>query len=315
MPAKLRFQIEETTRKNRLDRFLFERLTEVSKIFVSNRIDAGFCSVNGQTQARGYHLRAGDAVEIEIDLTARTAMLPEDIPLDVVYEDDEIIVVDKPAEMLVHPSKNQKTGTLLNALAFYLNRDSINAATEAPEIRNQKSATVRPGLVHRLDRQTSGLTVVAKTQSALSFLSRHFQKRLVKKKYLAIVGRIVEEDCATIREPIGYFDEEKIWNVKADGKAAETNLRVLERFSNATLLELEPVTGRTNQLRIHCASIKHPIVGDRRYGGDEFFRLCLHAARLGFYHPTSNEWLEFESAPPFDTKAFSGRENTTDKNF
>ena len=298
MSAKLQFQIEETIKRNRLDRFLFEQITEVSKIFISNQIDAGFCTINGITEARGYHLRAGDAVEIQIDLTARTSMTPEPLPLEIVFEDDEIIVVDKPAEMLVHPSKNQKTGTLLNALAYYLNRESINSEAV-------KSKIVRPGLIHRLDRKTSGLTVVAKTQNALGFLSRHFQKRLVKKKYLAIVSRIVADDIGTICAPIGYFAEEKIWNVKADGKAAETNFRVLKRFCDKTYLELEPVTGRTNQLRIHCASINHPIVGDERYGGDEFARLCLHAAKLGFYHPVSNCWLEFESVPSFDIKTFS----------
>ena len=147
--------------------------------------------------------------------------------------------------------------------------------------------------------------VVAKTPEALSFLSRHFQKRLVKKKYLAIVRGTVAENSGTICAPIGYYAEEKIWNVKADGKAAETNFQVLQKFSGATLLEIEPITGRTNQLRIHSAFIGHPIVGDERYGGNDFSRLCLHAAKLGFYHPRSNEWTEFESASPFNLNSFS----------
>lgn len=309
MSEKLQFQIDETVRKNRLDRFLFDRVTEVSKIFIGNRIDEGFCRVNGEIGARGRHLKQGDSVEIEVDLSARTAMTPEPIPLEIVFEDEEIIVVVKPPEMLVHPSKSQKTGTLLNALAYYLNRETIDLNidlnVEKSEIRNPKSKIVRPGLVHRLDRKTSGLIIVAKTQSALGFLSRHFQKRLVKKKYFAVVQGIVAEDSGTIDAPIGYFEEEKIWNVKADGKAAETNFRVAERFSNRTLLELEPVTGRTNQLRVHCAFVNHPIVGDERYGGGDFSRLCLHAANLSFYHPISNDWLEFHSAPSFDLKAFS----------
>lgn len=300
MSAKLQFRIGETARKNRLDRFLFEQITEVSKIFISNRIDAGFCRVNGEIGARGYRLKQGDAVEIEVDLTAPTAMTPEAIPLAIVFEDAEIIVVDKPSDMLVHPSKNQKTGTLLNALAYHLNRDLINQPSEKFESENQKSRFVRAGLVHRLDRQTSGLTVVAKTPNALSFLSRHFQKRLVKKTYAAIVSGIVAEDAGKICAPIGYFEEEKIWNVKADGKAAETNFAVRERFADSARLELEPVTGRTNQLRIHCAFTGHPIVGDERYGGKPFERLCLHAAKLAFYHPTTNDWMEFESPPPFN---------------
>ncbi len=299
MTENLQFIIEENRKRNRLDRFLFGQINELSKIFISNRIDAGFCRVNGEIAPRGQHLRAGDAVEIQIDLTARTSMTPEDLPLEIVFEDDEIIVVDKPPEMLVHPSKNQKTGTLLNALAYYLNRESINSSISSP-----RSALIRPGLVHRLDRKTSGLIVASKTSNALSFLSRHFQKRLVKKKYLAVVSGFVADDSGTICAPIGYYEEEKIWNVKADGKAAETRFQILKRFTTMTLLELEPVTGRTNQLRIHCASINHPIVGDERYGGAAFPRLCLHAARLGFYHPVTNDWVEFESAESFDVDEF-----------
>lgn len=299
MTEKLQFTIVENRKRNRLDRFLFGQINELSKIFISNRIDAGFCRVNGEIAARGRQLQAGDSIEIQIDLTARTSMTPEDLPLEIIYEDDEIIVVDKPTEMLVHPSKNQKTGTLLNALAYYLNRESIKSA-----IFKKRSAFVRPGLVHRLDRKTSGLMVVAKTSNALSFLSRHFQKRLVEKKYLAVASGIVAEDAGTICAPIGYYEEEKIWNVKAEGKAAETRFRVLERNSETTLLELEPVTGRTNQLRIHCAAMNHPIVGDDPYAGAPFSRLCLHAARLCFYHPVTNERLAFESAAPFDVAEF-----------
>lgn len=305
MPAKLQFQIEETIKKNRLDRFLFERITAVSKIFIGNRIDAGDCKINGEIETRGgYHLQKGDEVEIEIDLTAQTSMMPEDIPLDVIFEDEQILVVDKPPEMLVHPSARQKSGTLLNAVSYYLNRETINKSSVENAVVQSRSPLIRPGLVHRLDRQTSGLMVVAKTQTALSFLSRHFQKRLIKKKYLAIVSGTPTENAKTICEPIGYFPEKKIWNVAVDGKAAETNYAVLERISGASLLELEPVTGRTNQLRIHCAFIGHPIAGDERYGGREFSRLCLHAAQIGFYHPSTNDWMEFKSAPSFDLKLF-----------
>ncbi len=142
--------------------------------------------------------------------------------------------------------------------------------------------------------------VVAKTPGALSFLSNHFQRKLVKKRYFAVVEGIVADEAGTINEPIGRNDEEKNWSVKADGKSAETNYRVLKRFSGKTLLELEPVTGRTNQLRIHCAHIGHPIVGDDKYGGIEFSRLCLHAAKLSFYHPATNLWTEFESKMPIE---------------
>jgi 23S rRNA pseudouridine1911/1915/1917 synthase len=146
MTEKLLFQIEETVKKNRLDNFLCEQITKVSKIFVRNRIDAGFCLINGKAAARGYHLRKGDAVEIELDLTAHTSMLPEALPIEIVYEDEQIIVVNKPPEMLVHPSKNQKSGTLLNALSYYLNRESINTTDES-KLSNAKPKIARPGLI------------------------------------------------------------------------------------------------------------------------------------------------------------------------
>ncbi len=311
MPETLQFTVEETVRKNRLDRFLFGRVTTVSKMYLRNLIDRGACSINGEIEAAGYHLKKDDLVEINLDTTAVTAMKPEALPVEIVFEDDEIIVVDKPAEMLVHPTLGQKSGTLLNALAYYLNREILDSAGETA--KQNQSTFIRPGLVHRLDKQTSGLMVIAKTPGALSFLSNHFQRKLIKKRYLAVVRGIVSDDSGTVNEPIGKNDEEKIWSVKADGKTAETNYRVLERFSCKTLLELEPVTGRTNQLRIHCAHIGHPIVGDDKYGGGEFSRLCLHAAQLSFYHPAKNVWTEFESIMPIEFRQFT--ENSIDKVF
>lgn len=299
MLEKFQFKIEESIKPNRLDKFLYARITTVSKIFLRNLIDNGECLVNGNAGLAGYQLKKDDTVEIAVDLSAVTSMTPEPLALDVVFEDDFIIVVDKAADVLVHPTRGQKSGTLLNALSYYLNRDLINSGGNAVE---NQSKFVRPGLIHRLDRQTSGLVVIAKNTEALGFLSNHFQRKLVRKKYIAIVGEAVSADSGVIREPIGYFENEKIWNVKADGKAAETKFQVVKRFADRTVLELEPVTGRTNQLRIHCASIGFPIIGDERYGGRAFSRLCLHAARLGFYHPQTNVWTEFESALPAELK-------------
>lgn len=299
MLEKFRFTIEETARRNRLDKFLYERITTHSKIYLRTLIDKGECFVNGGVGLAGYQLKKEDTVEICVDSSAVTSMTPEELPLVVVFEDDFIIVVDKAADVLVHPSLGQKSETLLNALSYYLNKDLINSASNA---QVNQSKFIRPGLIHRLDRQTSGLMVVAKKTEALSFLSNHFQRKLVKKKYIATVGGAVAEDSGVIDEPIGYFEDERIWNVKTDGKAAETRFRVVERFDDRTVLELEPVTGRTNQLRIHCARIGHPIIGDKRYAGEPFSRLCLHAARLGFHHPQTNVWTEFESALPAELK-------------
>ncbi len=304
MPTKLRFQIEENIKQNRLDKYLFEQITSVSKIFLCNLVNAGNCRINGKFEPRGYHLKKDDTVEIVIDLEAKTAMKPEALPLEIIFEDEWIIVVNKPVEMLVHPSSKQKNGTLLNALSYYINQEKYELEQVESEIQNSKFKIIRPGLVHRLDRKTSGLMVIAKTSEALSRLSNHFQRKLIKKRYLAIVQGHVSENSGTIEAPIGRFAEEKNWNVKEDGKFAVTNFWVLEKFPDKTLLELEPITGRTNQLRIHCAFLGHPIIGDDRYNGREFSRLCLHAAKLSFRHPHSNDFVEFESEMPAEFKMF-----------
>jgi 23S rRNA pseudouridine1911/1915/1917 synthase len=217
-------------------------------------------------------------------------MKPQNIPFEIIFEDDELLVVNKASGMLVHPTHWEKNGTLLNAVAWHLNKDGGNF--------------IRPGLIHRLDKETSGLIVVAKTSHAHRVLADHFHRKLVEKRYAALVDGIVEENEGVITAPIGRFAEEKLWNIKADGKPAETRFRVIKRNKDSTLLELEPVTGRTNQLRIHCAHIGHPIMGDYRYQRREFSRLCLHAQKLSFWHPNGNRRLEFETKIPEEMKNF-----------
>lgn len=306
----MRFQIDETENKKRLDEFLFERIGGVSKMHLRGLLLDEKGRVNGLAEKPGHRLQKGDTVEIEVDLSARTAMKPEPIPLEILFEDAQIIVVDKPAEMLVHPTRNVKSGTLLNALSYHLNfspeRQKTNRDVEREikeesgtnpksEILNPKSNFIRPGLVHRLDKKTSGLMIIAKTPRAHRILSDHFIRKLVDKKYLAVVEGIVQSDAGVICVPIGRDETLGQWGVSEEGKAAETRFRVLERRADTTLLELEPVTGRTNQLRIHCAFSGHPIVGDVSRGGRAFPRLCLHAYKLGFWHPDGQGWLQFES--------------------
>jgi 23S rRNA pseudouridine1911/1915/1917 synthase len=265
-------------------------------------------------------------------------MSPEPIPLEIIHEDDQVVVVVKPAGILVHPTMSVKSGTLANALAYHLNKsriedggsriesldDSINPRSS---ILNPPPPVVRPGMVHRLDRATSGLMVIAKTPRALTVLSRHFRKRLVEKWYLALVHGTVNEEAGSINAPIGRDpDQQPRWRVMEGGKPAETRFKVHERLERATLLELEPVTGRTNQLRIHCAHFGHPIVGDEMHGSGSIelqianrelkaevegearqfeirnpqfeIRLCLHAWKLAFHHPANGEWMEFVSTLP-----------------
>jgi len=288
--ANFQFQIEENLHKNRLDKFLYDEIPAVSRMYLKYLITAEKCTVNGKIENRGYHLQAGDLVEIEVDVKEQTEMLPENIPLDIIFEDSELLVIDKPPGMLVHPTKGVRRGTVLNSVTYYLNFN------ERAEQKNEK--LIRAGLVHRLDKKTSGLMAIAKNARAHRILCSHFQRKLVEKKYFAVVEGAVKEDFGTINAPIGRNAEEKFWYISDDGKHAESRFRVIERNLETTLLELEPVTGRTNQLRLHCAHVRHPIVGDDKYGGREFSRLCLHAAKLSFFHPNGNRRLEFESALP-----------------
>lgn len=291
--TRFEFQVEEIFHKTRLEDYLCQKFPNLSKMYLRDRIKEEKCEVNGSHENRGRRLKKNDFIEIEVDMDRETSMKPEAIPLEIVFEDAALLIVVKPAEMLVHPTNRDKNGTLLNALSYYLNQET----KIGDELST--SAVVRPGLVHRLDKKTSGLMVVSKTARAHRSLTRQFQKKLVGKKYLALVEGLVEADAGTIDAPIGRFAEKKHWDVKTGGKESETRFKVLERFADTTLLELEPVTGRTNQLRIHCAFVGHPIVGDTARGGREFARLCLHAGKLSFWHPTTHEPVEFESKKMF----------------
>lgn len=353
MSHSFQFQIDRDDAGRRVDDFLASRLGGLTRMRIAHLIEAGACVVNGTVAPAGYRFVKGDVAEIAFEDGAPTAMTPENLPLDIVHEDDHILVVVKSTGLLVHPTMSVKSGTLANALAYHLNRSRIedrgwiegrgsSIEDRGPrESENSESTTLnppssilnprpvtRPGLVHRLDRATSGLMVVAKTPRALTILSRHFRKGLVEKRYLALVHGRVSGVGGTISAPIGRdSDQQPHWGVTDGGKRAETRFRVLERLSQATLLELEPVTGRTNQLRIHCAHIGHAIVGDEMYGklriadvglfdrdlesNDPFAiqasrsetRLCLHASRLAFHHPANGEWMEFTSPLPIDIAA------------
>lgn len=290
MSELVTFEVEESFHNARLEDFLLVKFPTLSKMYLRGIINQGDCLVGGLQKDRGFKLRTGNTIEIELDLSALTSMLPEDIPLDIIFEDEQIIVINKFAEMLVHPTKGVKSGTLLNALTHYLNY----------KYEKKPIDFIRPGLIHRLDKKTSGLIVISKTQHALSNLSKHFQRRIVEKKYFARVAGVVKEDDGIIQAPIGKIDEERVWLITDEGKHAESEFKVIERFSDSTLLEMKPITGRTNQLRLHTQHIGHPIIGDNLYGGREFPRLCLHAYKLSFWHPDGGQYLEFETELPKD---------------
>jgi len=296
----------------RLDEFLALRLGGVSRMRIARLISDAGCSVNSVTKEAGMRVFAGDLVEVEHLNTGPSAMTPERVPLTIIHEDDHIIVLVKPAGMLVHPTLGVKSGTLSNALAFHLNREFYSAPVEEQD-RTQGAASapglVRPGIVHRLDRATSGLLVIAKTKHALTVLARHFRKGLVKKRYLALIRGSLDAAEGSIVAPIGRDpDRRPHWWIIVNGKHAETKWRVLGRAQEISLVELEPVTGRTNQLRIHMAYVGHPILGDQLYGsagaaelpGPEPERLLLHAWCLAFHHPETGDWRQFTSGPPTD---------------
>ncbi len=291
--------------KMRLEDFLLGYFRSLSKMYLRDLVKGGECEVNGRHENRGHKLRPNDFVEITVDHTRGTAMQPQEIALDIIYEDDELIVINKPEDMLMHPSHRDNSGTLLNALAFYLNAEcgTRNAELGVPSLdsalRTPHSALIRPGLPHRLDRLTSGLVVVTKTARAHRIISSHFMKKRVEKLYLALVDGLVEQDSGEIDAPIGRFADLKIYGVMDKGKSALTRYKVRARYDNTTLLEFEPVTGRTNQLRVHAAHIGHPIVGDPQRASTPNKRLCLHAYRLAFPHPVSREMMRFEKDVEF----------------
>ncbi len=285
MVSRIEITVNENERKMRLEDVLCSRFPALSKMYLREVVKGGDCELNGRLENRGKRVLPQDFIEINLDLSREHSMLPQEIPIDIIHEDRHLIVVNKPAGMLVHPSHREKNGTLLNAVVHHLNKE-------------RDGAPIRPGLVHRLDKDTSGLIVIAKDARTHRILCRHFQRKLIEKRYLALVGGIVKSDDGTITGAIGRSAERKFWELNEDGKPSTSRFRVLERRDSTTMLELEPVTGRTNQLRIHCASIGHPIVGDAERGGRSNDVLCLHAVSLSFIHPADGDTREFSAIRP-----------------
>ena len=280
----------------RLDVILAAFVPEVSRMRLRQCLDQAQVTVNGSPQAAGWRARAGDAVSVALPTSLVTAMDPEPIPLTLLYEDSHLIVIEKPAGMVVHPAGRHRSGTLVNALAYHFN---VAGAADPP---------IRPGVAHRLDRATSGVMVFAKTQRALSRLTVAFQQKRVEKRYLALVHGAPAADTAEWSAPIGADpNATPKWGVRAEGRSATSRYWVRQRWAEFSLLELEPVTGRTNQLRLHCAHFGVPIVGDELFGSGPIpgiARLCLHAARLAFPHPENGSLRVFESPLPEEIAAF-----------
>jgi 23S rRNA pseudouridine1911/1915/1917 synthase len=287
------FEFEAGEGHPRLDEFLALRFPESSRTLIRRGIARGDALVNGSPGEQGRRLDPGDIVRFAALLDVRSSMTPEPIPLEVLHECSELIVVNKQQGLLVHPSSGQKTGTLCNALAWHFMQAG--------------GAAIRPGLLHRLDRGTSGIMVIAKTPRAHRIMARAFHRRKVSKQYLALVHGRVEPDSGEIDAAIGRCaDAWPRWGVRPEGKEARTRYAVRQRYAAHTWLELEPLTGRTHQLRIHCAAMGHAIVGDCVYGapdknGEGYRRFpwpLLHAFRLSFLHPETGVPMTFCVPPP-----------------
>ena len=276
----------------RLDKLISEYSDEISRSFAAKLAEDGAVTVNGKRVRKNYKAVSGDVVEIELPEPEPISAEPEDIPLDIVYEDDDLIVLNKPQGMVVHPAAGNYTGTLVNALMFHC-RGTLSAI----------NGVVRPGIVHRIDKDTSGLLVAAKNNEAHIFLAQQIKERKANRRYIALLNGILKED-GTVSKPIARHPvDRKKMAVCAGGREAVTHYHVLEHFGNEyTLAECVLETGRTHQIRVHMASIGHSVVGDKTYGiKKERFNLAgqlLHAATLGFVHPKSGEYMEFSAPIP-----------------
>ena len=299
-----RFTVPERLAETRLDRCLADLHGEWSRSRVHRLIDEGRVLVNGAAAKPASPVAAGDLIEVDEPPLQRLDLAAEDIPLVILHEDEELLVLDKPPGLVIHPAAGRRSGTLVNALLRHCGELSGIGGVE------------RPGIVHRLDKDTSGLMVVAKTERAHLALSIAFRRREVEKCYLAVCFGIPAEPSGVIEGAVGrHQTERKQMAVVASGRPARTLYRVAERLAGTSLVECRPVTGGTHQIRVHMAHLGHAVVGDPLYSGRQwrnlqdprhraacrdFPRQALHAWRLAFQHPVSGARLEFEAAPPAD---------------
>jgi len=284
----VRFLTIEGT-SGRLDRFVVKAISDVSRSQIQTLIRQGLISVNGHTVKPGYLLREGDEVKVLLPADETWELVPVDIPIDILYENEDVIIVNKPAGMPVHPSYGHRRDTLLNALL-----------AQYPDL-NRMEDKLRPGIVHRLDMDTSGVLVVARNQEALLFLQAQFKTRTIKKAYVALVEGHLTPRHGAIEAPIGRDPKyrRRMAVVRKHGKEARTEYQVQKYLSNHTLLEVHPLTGRTHQIRVHLASIGHPVAGDAVYGSRKTSRLFprhfLHAQRISIVLPGALEQRSFEA--------------------
>ncbi len=287
------FEVSENQNSERLDRALSSWNQEISRSFFQKLIREGEVKVNGIPKKSNYRVVTGDKISVVIPQAEALEILPENIPLDILYEDADVLVVNKPKGMVVHPSAGHCSGTLVNAVMYHC-RDSLSGI----------NGIIRPGIVHRIDMDTTGALIICKNDHAHLKIAEQIKEHSVTRRYLGIVRGIVKEDAGIINEAIGRhpIDRKKMAIHVRNGKTAITHYRVIQRFSKHTYMEFELETGRTHQIRVHMASIGHPLLGDRVYGSCKSFGnlqgQTLHAAVIGFIHPSNGQYLELEAPLP-----------------
>lgn len=284
--------IVEDEENLRLDAFISKKDSELSRTTVQRLLDEKKILVNGKVQKASYKVKIADKIEVEIEPAKEISLEPQDIPIEIVYEDNDIIVVNKPKGLVVHPANGNPDGTLVNAI-MSICKESLSGI----------GGEIRPGIVHRLDKDTSGLLIVAKNDKAHTNISEQIKDRQVKKTYIALVRGVINENEATINMPIGRSTtDRKKMAVTKNGKEAITHFKVIKRYDKYTLLQVKIETGRTHQIRVHLSQIGYPIIGDMTYsnGKNEWGIIgqCLHAKSLEFKHPITGKEMFLESDLP-----------------
>ncbi len=307
-----RFEASKGQSALRVDKFLMNLIENTTRNKIQQAAENGSILVNDVAVKSNYKVKSGDIVRLVLaHPTYEQLLTPENIPLDIVYEDDQLLVINKPAGMVVHPGHGNYSGTLVNALAYHFENLPLNSSE-------------RPGLVHRIDKDTTGLLVVAKTEHAMAYLSKQFADKTSEREYIALVWGNIEEEEGTVEGNIGRHDTNRmrmaVHESDEKGKPAVTHYKVLERFGYLTLVSCQLETGRTHQIRVHMKHIGHTLFNDERYGGDSILkgttftkykqfvdncfkvlpRQALHAKTLGFEHPITKEFLRFDTPIPQD---------------
>lgn len=289
----MRIIVKVKPQEDRLDKYLLTQIKEISRNKIHHFIQNSFILVNSHAVDPDYHLKKGDKVDINLPFPAATEVKAEFIPLNIVYEDLDLVVIDKPAGLVVHPTVGHSSGTLVNALLFHWKN------------LPHQGESFRPGIVHRLDKDTSGLIIIAKNEKSLENLTEKFKNHQIKKSYYALVSGHMDPKEGTIKAKIDRHPKNPMkFTVSETGKDAETHYQVKEVYKDFSFLELHPKTGRTHQLRVHLAAVKHPIAGDKLYSGKMILnRQFLHAFNLEFLSPSTGKKLEFTSPLPPDLQA------------